>query len=250
MEWSGEGYILSVQKHGETSAIIDTITRDHGRRQGLIRGGVSRRMRPVLQAGNYVSLTWRARLSDHLGYFNAEPITTHAAALMEDRLSLAGLNALCALSRVLLPEREAYPAVFDGFHIIVENLTDPDVWPALFLSWEMGVLKTLGYGLDLTRCAASGVRDNLTHVSPRSGRAVSAQAAEPYLDKLFPLPDFMRGSEFMGEKSHIPPRSIGQGFALTGYFLETRVQWSVNKSLPKARERMFNLLCEMGYATI
>lgn len=242
MDWQGEGYILSVKKHGETSAIIEVFTRDRGRHLGLVRGGVGRRMRPVLQAGNCVKLDWRARLSEHLGYFQVEPLSARAAELMEDRLSLSGLNAVCAIARETLPEREAHPDVYDAFEVLLANLDNPEIWPALFVRWEAGLLRAMGYGLDLSKCAATGTDDNLTHVSPRSGRAVSARAAEPYLDKMLVLPAFMRG-EF-----YVTPEDVANGLHLTGYFLETRVQWGVNRTLPDARAQMVERLKSQGFA--
>ncbi len=236
MNWSGEGYILAARKHGETSAIIEVLTRDRGRHMGLVRGGAGRRMRPVLQAGNKVKLEWQARLSEHLGAFTVEALTSRAADLMDDRLSLAGLNAVCAVARETLPEREVHEDVYDGFEVVIDYLHDPDVWPALYVRWEVGLLSAMGYGLDLSTCAATGVLENLTHVSPRSGRAVSAEAAAPYLDKLFALPPFLKGGNQASEKD------VQDGLDLTGYFLETRLQWGVNRTLPEARARMIERL--------
>lgn len=241
MDWQGEGYILSVRKHGETSAIIEVFTREQGRHLGLVRGGVSRRLRPVLQVGNYVQLEWRARLSEHLGYFTVEALSARAAELMEDRLSLAGLNALCAMTCATLPEREAQAAIYDAFDVVLQNLDKPDIWPALFVRWEAGVLTAMGYGLDLSTCAATGVQERLTHVSPRSGRAVSEAAAEPYKDKMLALPAFLKG------ESGLCAQDIEDGFALTGYFLETRLQWGVNRTLPEARRRMIDRLQIEGW---
>jgi len=201
MDWSGEGYVLSVRKHGETSAIAEIFTRDKGRHLGLVRGGVSRKLRPVLQPGNKVKVEWRARLSEHLGYMTVEPLSGRAAELMQDRLSLSGLNSACAVAREVMPERVAHPGVYDAFEILVENLHDPDIWPALYIQWEAGLLSAMGYGLDLSRCAATGVTENLTHVSPRSGRAVCAEAAEPYLDKLYAIPSFMQPMNRINDKS-------------------------------------------------
>ena len=242
MDWQSEGYILSARKHGETSAIIDVFTPDHGRHLGLVRGGVSRRSRPVLQPGNKVKLEWRGRLSEHLGTYTVEALSARAADLMDDRLSLAGLNSVCAIARECLPEREAHLAVYNAFEVLIANLHDPDIWPALYVRWETGLLSAMGYGLDLRSCAATGTNDNLTHVSPRSGRAVSASAAEPYADKLLKLPSFMRG------EPHVTADDIEAGLKLTGYFLETRAQWGVNKTLPEARARMIARLKADGFA--
>jgi len=241
MDWTGEGYVLSVKKHGETSAIIELLTRDRGRHLGLVRGGVSRKLRPVLQPGNKVKVEWRARLSEHLGYYTVEAINSRAAELMNDRLSLAGLNSACAMAREALPEREVHADVFDAFEVLVDNLHDKDIWPALYIQWEAGLLSSMGYGLDLSRCAATGTLDNLTHVSPRSGRAVCADAAQPYADKLYAIPSFMQPANRRNDKSLLPD-DIENGLALTGYFLETRLQWGVNRTLPEARTRLVSLI--------
>ena len=236
MDWESEGYIVSVRKHGESSAIIDVLTPDQGRHAGLVRGGNSRRQRPVIEIGNKVQVQWRARLSEHLGNFTIEPLQLNAATLMHDRTSLVGLNAVCAMAKTVLPERQAFPQVYAAFDVLIENMGDADIWPALYVRWEMGVLAALGYGLDLSACASTGANDNLTHVSPRSGRAVSASAAEPYLDKLLRLPPFMRGERGLS------PQDIQDGLNLTGFFLETRVQWGINQTLPEARAAMVERL--------
>ena len=243
MDWRGEGYILSVRKHGETSAIIDVFTRERGRHLGLVRGGVSRKMRPVLQPGNKVGLEWRARLSEHLGYYTVEPAELNAAEIMDDRLSLAGLNAACAVAREALPEREPHPRLFDAFEILVTNFSDPEIWPALYVKWEAGLLRAMGYGLDLSRCAATGQEFDLTYVSPRSGRAVSTGAAEPYKDKMFVLPGFLQPASLRNDPA-ISASDIADGLRLTGYFLETRLQWGVNRTLPEARARMISMLAD------
>jgi DNA repair protein RecO (recombination protein O) len=243
MDWSADGYVLSVRKHGETSAIIEVFTRELGRHAGLVRGGIGRRMRPVLQPGNHVTVEWRGRLENQLGYFTVEARDSRAANLMEERLSLAGLNALCAMTRELLPEREVYPALYDVFSIVVSQLHDPQVWPALYIRWESGLLAALGYGLDLSECAATGTTENLTHISPRSGRAVSTEAAAPYGDKMLSLPGFMRG------EGTATPEDIWEGLRLTGYFLETRVQWEINRTLPDARAAMVDRLITDGHAS-
>jgi len=160
---------------------------------------------------------------------------------MNDRLSLAGLNAVCAMAREALPEREAHSDVFDAFAVLVENLHDQDIWPALYVKWEAGLLSSMGYGLDLSRCAATGSLENLTFVSPRSGRAVSTDAAQPYRDKLYELPPFMQAKDRRNDNS-FSSTDIQNGLRLTGYFLETRLQWGVNKTLPEARIRLLSIL--------
>jgi len=232
MEWSGEAVIIGVRKHGETSAIVEVFSREKGRHSGLVRGGISRKMRPVLQMGNTVTVEWRARLDGHLGNFTVEPLEMRAASIMDDRTALSALNAACALAREALPERQSVPELYEAFLVLLDNLHEPEVWPAVFIRWELGLLSALGYGLDLRACAATGTNDGLAYVSPRSGRAVSASAGEPYKDKLYRLPGFLIGD------GQLRAEDVSDGFALTGYFLESRVFWGMNRPLPDARVRM------------
>ena len=232
MEWRDQGIVIAVRPHGETSAIVEVLTREQGRHAGLVKGARSRAMRPILQPGNEIAVGWRARLADHLGLFQVEADHLGAGAVMEDRAALAGLNAACALSVMALPEREAHPRVYEGFKLLLAAFEDIDIWPALYVRWEAGLLSDLGYGLDLAKCAVTGETEDLTHVSPRTGRAVCREEAEPYAPKLLELPPFMRGS---GE---IEAGDIAMGLALTAYFLDRRVLWPIDKQLPEARARL------------
>ncbi len=216
MEWRDEGVVLGVRGHGETSAIAELFTSAHGRCLGLVRGGRSRRSRPVLQAGNIVEVHWYARLEEHLGTFQLEPVSLHAGLIMDDRKKLAGLSTLAGLAQVL-PEREPHPRLFDAMRLVLEQMEDDEVWPALLVRWEMGLLDELGFALDLAKCAATGSTEDLHFVSPRTGRAVSSEAAAPYLDKLFRIPSFLRGGT-----SH-EAEDVAIGFQLTGHFLERHI---------------------------
>ncbi len=229
MQWDGSGYILSVRAHGETSAIVHILTEDQGRYGGLVRGGRSRRLRPVLQPGNQIAVSWRARLSEHLGTFTVEPMEPHATTIMNYREALAGLNAACALLMRSLPEREPHERLYTAFKILLENFDKQEVWPKIYVRFEIALLQALGYGLDLERCAATGITKNLTHVSPRSGRAVSLEAAEPYKDRLLRLP------QFLGGDAPSDLDDLAAGLALSGYFLESRLFHAHNKPIPKAR---------------
>lgn len=242
MDFTSEAIVLQARKHGESSAILETFTRGQGRHNGLVRGGTGRRMRPLLQPGNIVDLEWRGRLEEHLGYYTVEIVEALAGTFMEDRLSLAGLNSIAALLREMLPEKQPLAELYDVTRIVLERLDDPDVWPALYVRWESVLLQALGYGIDLSQCAATGETQNLTHVSPRSGRAVSEEAAQPYLDKLFRLPPFLRGEPVATAED------VADGLRLTGHFLETRVQWERNRTLPEARRIMVDRLKTEGFA--
>lgn len=239
MEWTGSGIVLAVRPHGETSAIVELLTEDQGRHAGLVRGGRSRTTRPLLQPGNVVRAVWRARLADHLGNLAVEGEHLRAGEFMDDPLALSGLNAACALACAALPEREPHPEVFAAFHIFLDALHDPDVWPALYVRWEAGLLADLGYGIDLRRCAVTGATEGLTHVSPRTGRAVCEAEAEPYKVKLLALPHFLLDSQ-----SGVEEGDIESGLTLTGHFLQRRVLWPSDRDLPESRQRMIDRLKE------
>ena len=237
MNLSDAGIILDARPHGETHAIANIFTERHGRWAGLVHGGQGRRMGPVLQPGNEVKLDWKGRGEDSLGHFTLEMIRARAAEAMADRLALAGLSAACAVAGAALPEREAHAPSYAAMKILFDNLDELDVWPALMARWELGLLAELGFGLTLDRCAASGVTDDLIYVSPRSACAVSAEAGEPYKDKLLPLPEFLKagGSDASLEQAL-------DGLKLTGYFIETRILHLSDKQLPEARLRVVELL--------
>lgn len=229
MEWSDEGLIIGTRKYGESSVILEAMTGAHGRHVGLVKGGRSQRMRPILQPGNSVTLTWRARLEDHLGLYAVEATQMRAARLMADAASLQGLNLIGALLR-LLAEREPHQALYETAVAIADHLDDETVAPALLARFELTILAELGFGLDLSSCAATGVEDDLIFVSPKSGRAVSRGAGEPYRDRLLRLPAFLRGEDEMS-----PPRAeIRAAFTLAAYFLTRDVFGPRGLTLPEA----------------
>lgn len=218
MEWRDEGIILASRRHGETSAILEVMTRAHGRHMGIVRGGRSRRMQPLLQPGNRVALTWRARLDEHLGMFQVEALELNAARFFDSASAVFGLQTLAAHLR-LLPERDPHSAMFETLALLLEHLSDPAAAAELIARFELLILEELGFGLDLARCAATGVRDELVYVSPRTGRAVSAAAGEPWRDRLLPLPAFLHsGAGIRGDA-----RGFEAAFRLTGHFLARHV---------------------------
>lgn len=236
MEWSDDAIILSVRPHGETSAIVEALTHAHGRHLGLVRGGSSRRSKPTLQPGNSVHLLWRARLTEHLGSYSIESMRARAGEMLESRDRLLGLNAFTSIASAALPEREPHANVYEAAEILLDAILTEDFahWAPLFVRWEAGLLEALGFGLDLSQCAATGSLDDLAYVSPKSGRAVSAQAGEPYRDRMFRLPGFLLGSQ-NAEPSSV---DIIEGLQLTSHFLLDRVLAPHGQTLPAARLRL------------
>jgi DNA repair protein RecO (recombination protein O) len=230
MEWRDEGIIIGVRRHGETSAIVEAMTRSHGRHLGLVRGGRSRKMQPMLQPGNRVELTWRARLDEHLGTFQAEPIELNAARLFDAATAVFGLQMLAAHLR-LLPERDPHPALYETLGLVLSHLDDPTAAGELAVRFELVILDELGFGLDLSECAATGTRDNLVYVSPKSGRAVSREAGEPWRDAMLPLPAFLGRNS--GIRADGP--AFEQAFRLTGHFFERHVYEPRGIGQPEAR---------------
>jgi len=236
MDWSDEGIFLGAKPLGEANAVAELFTLGHGRHLGLVRGGRSRRLRPLLQPGNRLRVTWRARLSEHLGGFNVELIEAHAARALDDAAALAAIGSLAGLAR-LLPERDPHPQLYaDALHVI-GAFDAPRLWPALLVRWELLLLQELGFGLDLSECAATGGDSDLVYVSPRSGRAVSREAGQPYDAKLLKLPAFLRDDDAASGES-----DLLSGFALTGYFLERDVLAPHGLAMPETRERLIGLL--------
>lgn len=233
MEWSGHGIVLSARPHAESGAVVEVFTQDHGRHAGLVRGGASPRRKGMLQPGNSVALVWRARLAEHLGTFTIEPLKARAGILMQEPLSLAGLAAACAMVSIL-PEREAHPGLFAGFELLLDRMEEPGIWPALFVRWELGLLQEMGFGPDLSHCAVTGGREDLAYVSPRTGRAVSRAAGEPYKDRLFRLPSFFLGSQ----AGSVTPDDVSEGLRITGHFLERHLFTAGRAKLPDARIRL------------
>jgi DNA repair protein RecO (recombination protein O) len=241
-EWSDRAISLGLRRFGETGAILEVFAREQGRRRGLVYGGASRTKRAPMQAGNTLAVTWKARVEDSLGFFSlAETELERAAVHMADAEALAALSALTELLAAALPEGEAKPALYDAAETLLNTLGNEEVWPALFVRWELGLLTMLGFGLDLSRCALSGANDNLTHVSPRSGRAVRGSEAGEYLDRLLPLPAFLTNS-----RAPATPVDICAGFRLTGHFLAHRLFADLNKPVPDARMLMIDRLERAG----
>jgi DNA repair protein RecO (recombination protein O) len=232
MEWTDQGIVLGVRRHGESSAIVELLTHSHGRHLGLVRGGAGTRMRPLLQPGNTVSAVWRARLDEHLGYYAIEGIRLRAATVLASSHAVYGVTHLASLAR-LLPERDPHADIYELLESILDDFDDIGEAAIHAVRFELAMLAELGFGLDLANCAATGVTNDLIYVSPKSGNAVSRQAGEPWQDRLLKLPPFLRGDNVQSGWSDCDLRD---GFALTGMFLLRHVLEPRGLSHSDARE--------------
>ncbi len=243
ISWEDEALILGGRRFGEGGLILDVLTSGYGRRAGLVYGGASRRRRGQLEAGNTVELKWSAREETQLGRFDvAESTKARGAHLMDDGDALSAMACMMSVLRSSLEEGDSQASImYDATNVVLDMLSEPDVWPALYVRWEMGLLASLGFGLDLTACAVSGANDGLTHVSPKTGRAVKGSEAEDYVDRLLVLPQFL-----IDPTAPVTPAGIGEGLLLTGHFLERRLYALINKPPPEERDRMIARLERAG----
>jgi DNA repair protein RecO (recombination protein O) len=240
MQWDDEAIVLAARAHGERALVVQLLTREHGRHAGLLRGGQSPKMRAHWQIGNRLAISWRARLAEHLGFISGEVVEAHAAKLLDDKLRLGALASAAALAVSALPEREPHPRAYRGLLHLIEALGADDRWAIAYVEWEIALLEELGFGLDLSSCAATGETENLIYVSPRSGQAVSAEAGAPYRDRMLPLPGFLRGATARPE-----PQDLLDGLRLAGFFLEQRVFAPHQHKLPAARSRYVDALAKV-----
>jgi DNA repair protein RecO (recombination protein O) len=237
MEWTDEGIVLGVRRHGESSAIVELLTRDHGRHLGLVRGGASSRMRPLLQPGNGVRAVWRARLDEHLGTYAVEGMRLRAASLLSSSYAVYGVTHLAALAR-LLPERDPHEDIYDMLQHTLDDFDEAGIAAVHLVRFELAMLAELGFGLDLDNCAATGETSDLVYVSPKSGGAVSRVAGEPWRDRLFRLPAFLRPGE--GGSNGWSDQDLQDGFRLTGWFLLRHVLEPRGQGHSDARDGFIN----------
>ena len=239
MDWQDDGFVLAARRHGESDAILTLLTREHGRHLGIVKGGSGKRQRAVVEIGNRVTADWHARLSEHLGRFAVELAAPHAALCLDDPARLAALSSACATLDAALPEREPHPDIFDEFALLAAALSEraPD-WPAAFVRWEARLLSALGFGLDLTQCALTGETEGLAFVSPKTGRAVTAEAAGLHRERLLALPAFLwRRQDDVGRDD------VVAGLRLTGHFLERNVfAHAIKHGAAEARARLVERL--------
>lgn len=241
MEWQDEAIVLSVARHGENDALLEVMTHSHGRARGFVKGGMGRRNKANLQAGNKLSVTWRSRIETNLGRFTLELMHSPLGQMLGDGARLSALAAATAVVSSTMTEREAHESVYEGLSAVIELLEHEDgtaaYWAAALARLELGILKELGYGLDFSECAATGSTDNLVYVSPKSGRAVSAEGGAPYKSKLLALPRFL-----VEAQSAASEEDAVSAMKLTGFFLERNVWVVRGTGQPAARERLFSSL--------
>jgi DNA repair protein RecO (recombination protein O) len=235
VEWRDEGIVLAVRPHGETDAVLHALTFEHGRHAGLVKGGAGRAARPLLQPGNRLELVWRARIPEQLGSFQVEPIRLLAAALLDESMRLAALASTCAILEQALPERDPHPRLYAAMLTWLERLVGGEGWAADHVRLELLLLAELGFALELGRCAVTGATTGLAWVSPKSGRAVSREAAGELAPRLLPLPAFLTGG------TEETPEEIAQGLRLAGHFLRRHIFEPVDRPLPASRERLLAL---------
>jgi DNA repair protein RecO (recombination protein O) len=242
MQWSDEGIIISFKKHGENSAIIHMLTKAHGLHAGMINSITTHKVKAIYQAGNIVSATWKARLSEHIGSYNAEMLEAISNALLVDNLRLTALNSICSIIFFSLPEREPEEEIFEALYSLLHLLkNNDDSWLKSYVLLELLILVKTGFGLDLSECAATGQKNDLIYVSPRSAKAVSIIAGEPYKDKLLKLPEFFKHTE---KQANI--REIIEGLNLTGYFLERHNLMPRKVKMPYTRIKLKELISRIG----
>jgi DNA repair protein RecO (recombination protein O) len=236
MEWVDSAIVLGARPFGEGKLVAEVFAREHGRYGGVVHAG--RKSQPIVQSGNLVHVGWKARLSEQLGFFQPLELNEpHATRLLDDPVALAGLSSAVSLVRLATPERQAYPQLYDALIVLIEAMPQNEIWPAIYARFELGLLAALGYGLDLTRCAVTGETENLRWVSPRTGRAATAEAGAPHADVLLKLPPFLTDPE-----AELESGDVADAFALSGYFLERRLFDVKGEGMPEPRRRLIERL--------
>ena len=234
MRWEDEGVVLSARPWGETSRVVQLLTPEHGRHAGLVRGASAAGRAPIYTPGNRVNAQWSGRLPEHLGHFTCELVDARAARVLQHPLRLAAVSSVCALAEWFLAEREPAPAVHAASEAILDRLTGAGDWRADYVFWELTLLRETGAGLDLTHCAVTGSTDDLTYVSPKTGRAVSRSGAGSWAPRLLSLPRFLHAGTAPGRDDLL------SALELTGYFLHRNAVAHGRRALPPARMRLLD----------
>lgn len=239
MQWVDKAIILSLRKFDETAAVACLFSREHGLYHGVCKAALSKANRGTYQSGNLVLATWKARLAEHLGTLSTDLLDPIAALALQDPKALAGLNAICALLQISQNERDPHPELYDKSEALLKLLAHGGEWLPYYVHFELEVLATLGFKLDLSQCAATGVTEDLCYVSPKSGRAVSREAGEVYHDKMLPLSTFLQNAD---KATNVSDKDLADGLRTTGYFLAHVLRDHRHKEAPAARARLLSLI--------
>lgn len=236
---SAEAIVCAVRAHGEHGTILRALTREAGLVASYVRGGRSRRLRPILMPGNLVALELRARTEEQLAGATAELLVSRAPLLAEP-LAAAAIDWVTSLTAATLPESQPYSALYAALSALLDAIgVAPSArqWAAVLARYELLLLAELGFGLDLDGCVVTGSRDHLAFVSPKSGGAVCVEAAVGYEARLLRLPAFLRGAGLAETMD-----DVLDGLAITGHFLDRDLIEGRNRDLLSVRERLVDRL--------
>ena len=242
MNLTDEGIAIGVKKFSDSTNLMKILTKDNGIYSGLIRIKKNQGNSGVNIPGNTLSVNWRARLSEHLGFFNTELIKSRSSNYLNSSINLEVLNSICSLMDIF-PEREECIDLYNLIEELLDNLNNTRLWPFLYIKFELLFIERMGYGLDLSSCAVNGSTDNLNWVSPKTGRAVSALGAKGWEDRLLKLPEFLGQNEIKS----VSKVDLLDSLKLTEFFLIKRVYSQYAKNLSSSRKRMFDYLSDDSF---
>ena len=247
-EWNDVGIVLSAKKYGEKGLIVNILTETHGRYVGWLNNYKTKNILSSVQPGNLVKVVWKSRIIEQMGNFKIELISSISGKIFDEKLKLQALTSLCSLLEKFLPERQIYSEVFNATKafldfIVINDEVDNEQWIKWYVKWEIGLLSSIGFSLDLKQCAVTGQKNNLHYVSPKTGKAVSGDGAGKFAPKLLKLPKFLGGAEVIGSSVH---EEIIMGLNLTTYFFKNKLLSSINDTrlmnLPNPRDRLENMI--------
>lgn len=231
MQWEDEGIIIHIRKLGERDLIMQAFTNNHGRHAGVIKNGAVSKKKTLYQIGNEVALNWKARLSDHLGFYNCEVIKSHTAHFFSDPEYLLMIESASELIYLCLAEREAHEKLFFSFQKLL-RLNDSDDKLKEYILWELHLLSELGYALSLDQCAVTGSKNDLAYISPKTGHIVCEEVGEEYKHLLFKVPSFFL------QESYASRSDLVNALTITEYFINKNILSILGRKMPFARERL------------
>ena len=148
MHWQDEGFLLSKNNFDENSIIIEAFTLHHGKYNGIVYGGSSRKQKRNFQIGNKILLNWRSKGQNKSGYFNIELIEAISPLFFDDKKRSICILAATSFLKILLPERQINQIIYNSFEKMLNNLKS-DNWINLYIHWELALIKQLGFEINL-----------------------------------------------------------------------------------------------------